>query len=81
MGNDGAVVKPPQNCEEVINIDSDNYIGKIYKKGKNIELDDIQNNINLCKNLIEIIKNKLNDIMVEKLKIQDAVKVENNDRD
>jgi len=53
----------------------------IFRKGKSTELDDIQNNINLCKNLIEIIKNKLNDIMIEKLKIQDAVKVENNDRD
>jgi DNA mismatch repair protein MutS len=53
----------------------------IFKKGKNLELDKIQNDIDLCKNLIEIVKNKLNDIMIEKLKIQDAIKVENNDRD
>lgn len=37
MGNDGAVIKPPQACEEPLNIDPNNYVGKIYKKGKNID--------------------------------------------
>ena len=53
----------------------------VFKKGKHIELDELQNKIDLCKNLIEFIKNKINDIMFEKLKISDIVKVENNDRD
>jgi DNA mismatch repair protein MutS len=53
----------------------------VFKKGINIELDELQNKINLCKNLIEIIKNKINDIMMDKLKINDVVKVEDNERD
>ena len=45
------------------------------------ELDELQNKINLCKNLINLIKNKLNDIMFDKIKANDTIKVESNDRD
>lgn len=37
MGNDGAVIRPPQVCNEPLNIFPENYVGKIYKKGKNID--------------------------------------------
>lgn len=53
----------------------------IFKKGQNKELDELQHKIDLCKNLIEFIKNKINDIMFDKLKVSDCVKVENNERD
>ena len=45
------------------------------------ELDEIQKKIDLCKNLINLIRDKLNDIMYEKIKVEDCVKVESNDRD
>jgi len=45
------------------------------------ELDVIQSKINLCRNLINLIKNKLNDIMFDKIKANDTIKVESNDRD
>ena len=53
----------------------------IFKLKQHVELDDLQDKINLCKNLIDIIKNKLNDIMFEKIKVNDVVKVEHNERD
>jgi len=53
----------------------------IFKKGQIPELDSLQNKIDLCHNLIEIIKNKINDIMVDKIKVEDVVKVESNERD
>ena len=45
------------------------------------ELDELQKKIDLCKNLINLIRDKLNDIMYEKIKVEDAVKVESNERD
>ena len=53
----------------------------IFKKGEVPELDSLQNKIELCHNLIEIIKNKINDIMYDKIKVEDVVKVESNERD
>jgi len=53
----------------------------IFKLKQHPELDELQDKINLCKNLIDIIKNKLNDIMFEKIKVNDVVKVEHNERD
>lgn len=53
----------------------------IFKLKQHVELDELQDKINLCKNLIDIIKNKLNDIMFEKIKVNDVVKVEHNERD
>jgi len=53
----------------------------IFRLKQHAELDELQDKINLCKNLIDIIKNKLNDIMFEKIKVNDVVKVEHNERD
>ena len=53
----------------------------IFKPKQVKELDDLQDKIDLCKNLINLIKNKLNDIMCDKIKANDTIKVESNDRD
>ena len=62
----------------------------IFKKGVVVELDELSNKIELCKNLITIIRNKLNDIMNEikgeKFKSKsnantDNIKIESTDRD
>jgi cob(I)alamin adenosyltransferase len=62
----------------------------IFKKGVVVELDELSNKIELCKNLITIIRNKLNDIMndikSEKFKSKsnantDNIKIESTDRD
>jgi DNA mismatch repair protein MutS len=53
----------------------------IFKVNQVKELDELQNKINLCKNLINLIKNKLTDILFEKIRATDTIKVESNDRD
>lgn len=45
------------------------------------ELDELQKKIDICRNLINLIRDKLNDIMYEKIRVEDAVKVESNERD
>jgi hypothetical protein len=82
-----------QNIEEMNTIDENEISSKdvleiindietnIFKLKQHAELDELQDKINLCKNLIDIIKNKLNDIMFEKIRVNDVVKVEHNERD
>ena len=53
----------------------------IFKVNQVKELDELQNKINLCKNLINLIKNKLTDVLFEKIRANDTIKVESNDRD
>ena len=69
------------NIEELKKYSINNIETNIFNEKQIPELDELQNKINLCKNLINLIKDKLNDIMYEKIKVEDVIKVENNDRD